>query len=473
MESSMNTILDASSSSCELYEVDLRTMAYKSNKIKIPKDRRKFIYKTLCQISDEQLLCFRYDSQVNIGRIFYIDNNGKIAHGSWVNLPNNISIRLRAYKNYCKNIKGIKYQNNVYIIFDYFYILRYNLLKNICLSGICMELYKCYSCAIIEDKILISNVGSKTFIYDCSINSISFISEKVLWYENFVGAIDRSFFMITYSGVIMISEELNPYKWNIIGKTTLNPNHYFPSSSFNYGNFAFILCKNNLYKFDLKNVEFKKFNFPINGKGTVSVQNILSLKFMSFTNENNLHSWVHAFRPIKHYFKDSEKNYIESILCMIFQIEGFPPKFAFEYPALEERRVIIINNDYWFDMRSYLKNDPKLFNYQKEYSDSMKYIFDFCIFSLKNWSKQGVIIPDISFMKRNHVTYEEIIETFKNGKKGLIWVLIGKLSMPYLKFINQNEDKAIVSYSPFDHPFRQVNEYLRETGENEIDWKIW
>ncbi|CAG9316986.1 unnamed protein product [Blepharisma stoltei] len=470
MDNTIHTVLDVAPKSRQLHRVDLRTKTYSCTKIQKLKNRQ-IDYKVVCQLSDDQLLCYYYDNSFKKGRIFYINSSGNISYGGFFDFLKTVAALWAHICQYLyNNVKGIKYKNYVYLMGQHCGILRYNLLKNTC-STVLQINFGAYSLAIIDDKILIVGSQGRALIYDCSINSVSSaFTFQSLWSIS-IGTINKTFFLIDYQGVVVKSGELNPYEWTLLGKIFLHRINLIESNMLNYDNLTYFFSKGNLYKFDLEYLNFSKIHFAFGKKEPYFEYTMQSLKFIDITINAELNSWADAFKPIEHYFIN-QTNYIEQILQIAFNPSDFPIKFLVEYPVFENRKVIIIDGQDSYGLMNWLNYDRELFGCKNKCL-SMQDYWNNNIRSLKNWSKQGVIVPNLSWMVYRGAPIKEIIEIFKNGKKGLIWLLIGRNSRVYYEFIYQNEDKVIYSYDPEDKPFQLVNQFLKEAGEEEIDWRIW
>ena len=202
----------------------------------------------------------------------------------------------------------------------------------------------------------------------------------------------------------------------------------------------------------------------------------------------------------KEYFKDL----VDFVKSEYATSKVYPPGrlifSALELCSFDNLRVVIIGQDPYhgpnqanglcFSVNDEVKIPPSLVNIFKEIrSDLGKEIPKSG--NLKRWADQGVLLLNAtltvrasspgSHQNKGWETFtDEIISRVSNQKKGVVFILWGAYAQKKGEVIDVAKHHIISSShpSPFSadrgffgsRPFSQVNEFLRKTGENEINW---
>lgn len=184
----------------------------------------------------------------------------------------------------------------------------------------------------------------------------------------------------------------------------------------------------------------------------------------------------------------------------------YPPAMdvfnAFFYTDYEQVRVLLLGQDPYhdtdqahglcFSVRSGVKLPRSLVNIFKELQDDIG-----CPIpshgDLTSWAKQGILMLNTvltvrantpnSHSNRGWETFTDaVIQAVNDKSEPVIFVLWGKNAQEKLPLINTDFHKVIIAAhpSPFSarkgffgsKPFSKINEFLREFGQPEIDWRI-
>lgn len=174
---------------------------------------------------------------------------------------------------------------------------------------------------------------------------------------------------------------------------------------------------------------------------------------------------------------------------------------AFELCPFEDVKVVILGQDPYhgesqanglsFAVETGTRLPPSLQNIFKEIKSdvSTEPLFDG---DLTRWAKQGVLLLNATLTVRGHVAgshqnkgWEEFtdvaIKELSDQREHIVFILWGNYAKNKGKFIDRTKHFVIESPhpSPFSarngffgsKPFSKTNDYLKERGEKEIDWK--
>lgn len=174
---------------------------------------------------------------------------------------------------------------------------------------------------------------------------------------------------------------------------------------------------------------------------------------------------------------------------------------AFELCPFESVKVVILGQDPYhgkgqanglsFAVETGTRLPPSLQNIFKEIKDDLgtEPLLDG---DLVRWAKQGVLLLNATLTVRGHVAgshqnkgWEEFtdvaIKELSDQREHIVFILWGNYAKNKGKFIDRTKHFVIESThpSPFSanngffgsRPFSKTNNYLKEHGEKEIDWK--
>lgn len=184
----------------------------------------------------------------------------------------------------------------------------------------------------------------------------------------------------------------------------------------------------------------------------------------------------------------------------------YPPKdeiyTAFNLTPMDEVKVIILGQDPYhgegqahglaFSVRKGVALPPSLRNIFKELHDDL----DVPVSSngdLSSWAKQGVLLLNTvltveaakagSHQKKGwEIFTDTVIKTLSEKHSGLVFVLWGAPAQSKKKLIDESKHLIVESVHPSplssyrgffgSKPFSKINQWLREHGKKEIDWKL-
>ncbi len=175
---------------------------------------------------------------------------------------------------------------------------------------------------------------------------------------------------------------------------------------------------------------------------------------------------------------------------------------AFNLCPFNKTKVVIIGQDPYhgpkqahglcFSVQEGTKNPPSLKNIFKEIESDLGVTMSDSG-DLSNWAKQGVLLLNATFsVLAGHASshqnkgWEEfsdaVIKTISDKKENVVFLLWGAYAGSKADLINAN--KHLILKAPHPSPlssyrgffgckhFSKANEYLKETKQTEIDWKI-
>lgn len=184
----------------------------------------------------------------------------------------------------------------------------------------------------------------------------------------------------------------------------------------------------------------------------------------------------------------------------------YPPKNevfnAFAYTPLDKVRVVIIGQDPYhnegeaeglcFSVKKGVTIPPSLRNIYKELETDMGYT-PVEHGSLKKWAKQGVLLLNTVLTVEAHQANshkgwgwetftDAVIQVVNEVDAPIVFILWGKPAQSKGKMLTNKKHlilqaphpSPLSSYRGFfgSKPFSQVNQFLKENGIQEIDWKI-
>jgi uracil-DNA glycosylase len=238
-----------------------------------------------------------------------------------------------------------------------------------------------------------------------------------------------------------------------------------------------------------------------------------------FNNVTVDESWQPIFDELK---KDKRVDKINALLskCLVEGKEVFPyPDLVFEAfrtTPLESVRVIVVGQDCYFNkqkvgdkslpeacglsfsvpvgipipssLQNIFKNGVKYKHMKKTPTHG----------NLQSWAKQGCLLINAALtveqsFKNSHASIwgwftDRIIEKLSAEREHLVFVLWGRFAYDKLKLIDTDKHETVISshpsglsvakpmgdYSAFSNldQFGEINKYLKQFGEKEIDWNI-
>lgn len=182
----------------------------------------------------------------------------------------------------------------------------------------------------------------------------------------------------------------------------------------------------------------------------------------------------------------------------------FPPGreifSAFDHCTFDQLKVVIIGQDPYhgpnqanglcFSVRDGVRKPPSLVNIFKEINDDLGKEIPKSG-NLERWADQGVLLLNATLTVRAHTAgshqnkgWEEftdsVIRIISEKKEGLVFLLWGAYAQNKGALIDSKKHLVLKSAhpSPFaahrgffgNKHFSKTNEYLRQRGEQEIDW---
>lgn len=215
-------------------------------------------------------------------------------------------------------------------------------------------------------------------------------------------------------------------------------------------------------------------------------------------------SWKKALKPEfeKTYFTELvEKLKAEKETHTIFP-KGADIFRAFDLTPLDQVKVIILGQDPYhgvgqahglsFSVPKGVKQPPSLKNIFKELQSDIG-ITPPQHGDLSSWAKQGVMLINAMLTVRAHEAgshqslgwqnfTDKVIQVISEKRENCVFILWGNYARNKVDLIDQTKHKVIQSPhpSPFSanrgffgsKPFSITNAYLKENGQNEINWAI-
>lgn len=203
----------------------------------------------------------------------------------------------------------------------------------------------------------------------------------------------------------------------------------------------------------------------------------------------------------KPYFKELEKSITEEYnqhSCYPKQEEIFS---AFNFTPFNEVKIVIIGQDPYhgigqanglcFSVNEDIAPPPSLINIFKELNQDLGIPFP-NNGDLSRWAKQGVLLLNATLTVRAHEAgshqgkgwetfTDEVIQSISKEKENVIFLLWGGFAKKKAKLIDSNKHHILTSGHPSplsanrgywfgNKHFSQVNEILKDLGENEVNW---
>lgn len=175
---------------------------------------------------------------------------------------------------------------------------------------------------------------------------------------------------------------------------------------------------------------------------------------------------------------------------------------AFRYTPFKEVKAVILGQDPYhgqgqahglsFSVQPDVRIPPSLKNIFKELESDIGYRQPNNGY-LKKWAEQGVLMLNTVLTVRageahSHrnkgweIFTDKVITLLNEREKPIIFILWGRPAQEKIQLINTEKHKIIMSPhpSPFaarkgffgSKPFSKTNEFLRQAGEEPIDWQI-
>ena len=201
------------------------------------------------------------------------------------------------------------------------------------------------------------------------------------------------------------------------------------------------------------------------------------------------------FADLKEFLTEEKKN---------FTI--FPPGSlifnAFNLTPFDQVKVVILGQDPYHDFGqahglcfSVMDGVPfpkSLINIFKELRDDVGFEIPMSG-NLEKWARQGILLLNATLTVRAHQAgshqnkgwetfTDQVIRTISNEKEGIIFLLWGNYARAKKVLIDSNKHFILETVHPSPlsayngffgcKHFSQANTYLRETNQQEIDWKI-
>jgi uracil-DNA glycosylase len=184
----------------------------------------------------------------------------------------------------------------------------------------------------------------------------------------------------------------------------------------------------------------------------------------------------------------------------------YPPKSsifqALHWTAYREAKVVILGQDPYhgigqahglsFSVQPGVRQPPSLRNIFKEMKDDLGHpIPDHGC--LETWAKQGVLLLNTVLTVRDgeansHKKFgwekftDRIVHALNERDKPLVFILWGRPAQQKASFIDRSKHLVIASAHPSplsayngfygSRPFSKANEFLRSSGQKEIDWRL-
>ncbi len=207
--------------------------------------------------------------------------------------------------------------------------------------------------------------------------------------------------------------------------------------------------------------------------------------------------------------EESNKSYYQSLMRFIEEEDKdkviLPPKgqrfTCFNLTPYENVRVVILGQDPYHDYNQAHglafsveqgNYPPSLKNIYKELIDDLDFEYP-KTGNLSSWAKQGVLLLNtiltvelhqaLSHQKKGWETFTlEAIKKVNDKDEMVVFILWGGKAKKFLKYIDQNKHKVIMSAHPSplsvyrgfygSKPFSKTNQCLKEAGFKEIDWRL-
>lgn len=216
--------------------------------------------------------------------------------------------------------------------------------------------------------------------------------------------------------------------------------------------------------------------------------------------------WAEVFK------EETNKEYFQNIREIIHKEKEnyriFPENKdvfnAFVYTPYEKVKVVILGQDPYHEINqahglafSVLPGcplPPSLQNIFKEIENEFNYEMPKNYGCLQKWANQGVFLLNTVLTVREHqanshknigwsIFVNRVIEELNNKKEPVIWLLWGGNAKQYRPLLNNPNHLVLQSVHPSplsanrggwfgNQHFIKTNEFLRNHGQTEIDWKL-
>ncbi|MDR0789747.1 MAG: uracil-DNA glycosylase [Bacteroidales bacterium] len=175
---------------------------------------------------------------------------------------------------------------------------------------------------------------------------------------------------------------------------------------------------------------------------------------------------------------------------------------AFRFSPFEQTKVVLIGQDPYhgqgqahglsFSVQAGVKFPPSLQNIFKELCSDINVPVPTCG-DLSSWARQGVMLLNSILSVRQaqaashknvgwHHFTDSAIAYLSYHKQNLVFILWGAFAQTKLPLINASKHHIITSAHPSplsayqgffgSRPFSRTNDYLRQVGKAEIDWRL-
>ena len=215
-------------------------------------------------------------------------------------------------------------------------------------------------------------------------------------------------------------------------------------------------------------------------------------------------NWLNFF--IEEIHKKEIRTLIKKISYDYQNYKIYPPKKdllkAFQLTTFDKVKVLIIGQDPYheqnqamglaFSVPSNSKIPPSLVNIFKEYHNDLNYDIPKSG-DLTKWAKNGVLllnsvlhVKEGEALSCNYIEYEtflnDVVSYLNLSKKKIVFILWGAKAQKVEKLINKNyhlvlkssHPSPLASYRGFfgSKPFSKANIFLKEHGQEVVDWKL-
>ncbi|API87986.1 uracil-DNA glycosylase [Marinilactibacillus sp. 15R] len=214
------------------------------------------------------------------------------------------------------------------------------------------------------------------------------------------------------------------------------------------------------------------------------------------------------WKPILKKIEETESyKQLREFLVKEYNTETIYPKKeniwqAFEWTPYNEVKAVILGQDPYhginqahglaFSVKPEVKLPPSLKNIYKELQDDLN-ITPVEHGYLKSWAKQGVLMLNTILTVRagqahshKNVGWElltdEVIKALNEREKPIVFILWGTPAQKKRAMIDEAKHKVITSVHPSplaayrgffgSKPFSKTNEFLRQSNQEPIDWKL-
>ena len=205
-----------------------------------------------------------------------------------------------------------------------------------------------------------------------------------------------------------------------------------------------------------------------------------------------------------------QKDYFKELLCKVDEeyskYKVYPPKgkifSAFTNCDLKDVKVVILGQDPYheegqahgmcFSVLPNVDIPPSLKNIYKEIQDEYGFAppNHGCLIS---WARQGVLLLNTTLTVRAHIANshsnfgwqrftDRVIQEVSNRGEHIVFILWGRNAISKRNLIDESKHLVLTSAHPSplsayngffgNGHFKKANEYLKQYGKTEIDWRI-